>query len=241
MNYWWQKHNHKDAWRYLIEDVKPDIALLQEVVVPEEYENQTVFLPSHTSRESSGIQWGTAIYINPQIVVNFDKKKADRTAEFLPENDFKGKTVVVEIHMKNGGRLFVISLHTDTDNNRAKYGTPEDTTVKNLRSILYDQDLLRKIESNYIFGGDFNIDKDMYSKCYDATFNDFEKNEMHECLTPAIQTYFNFNMSPKNHFQDDHLFVHNSMATKVKDCFAWNYGKVKHYSDHTIVEMEFNS
>ncbi|WP_255811484.1 hypothetical protein [Treponema denticola] len=43
MNYWQQKDNHDLAWDYLVNTINPDIALLQETVVPELYKEQTVF------------------------------------------------------------------------------------------------------------------------------------------------------------------------------------------------------
>jgi len=56
LGYWLHASQHDKAWDYLLNDLKPDLALLQEVKPPE-------WLPSHKIVfEKIARGWGTAIY-----------------------------------------------------------------------------------------------------------------------------------------------------------------------------------
>ena len=240
MGFWEFAEWHTAAWDYLIHYVQPDIALLQETAVPERYVPNTVFRPRRCpSREE---KWGTAIYVNPESFSLSNVQLVDETDKFLtasPENSedcFNGKTVITSVLLKDVCLFNAVSIHTNT--NTAKYGSNDDITVRHLDYLFKTNKLHTKLGSYFIIGGDFNADQTMYENAYSKYFSYLEGEGLHECLKPVTQTFFGWNMSKENHFQDDHVFIPKIMAKQIKKCFAWNYGKIKHLSDHTIVELE---
>jgi hypothetical protein len=48
MGYWGHSRSHDDAWRWLLNELRPDIALLQECVVPDWAFGTGTVLPSST-------------------------------------------------------------------------------------------------------------------------------------------------------------------------------------------------
>jgi len=119
MNYWQQKDNHDLAWDYLVNTINPDIALLQETVVPELYKEQTVFLESHTCRVQDPIKWGTCVYINKDLL---QKSSFKNVTELYVDNVYvdnesiNGKQVFAEL-MFNNNIFTICSLHTNTSPN----------------------------------------------------------------------------------------------------------------------------
>ena len=93
---------------------------------------------------------------------------------------------------------------------------------------------------NVIIAGDFNADKEMADGTFIKTFNRI-KNYYYECCPKKhTQTFFGVRMAERNHYQDDHIFVSNNLSEIVGETFTWNYGKVKNFSDHTILETSLN-
>jgi len=247
MDSWKRKETYEDAWWYMTEKVCPDIALLQETIVPEKFIDQTFFHKSYTSHSYPDLEWGTAVYFNKNTFSDIEKVAEDFTQELLHENiksdslNFTGKTVIAKLNLLDTTSLYIVSIHTDTSNDRSVFGTGEDKTIMNLDYLFKTNNLLQQLKergNRYVIGGDFNADKEMYDNCYERLFESFKNDGMYECLTPPIQTFYGWNMSKENHFQDDHLFIPKAMVKPSMKCFAWNYGKIKHLSDHTIVEME---
>jgi exonuclease III len=247
MDSWKRAETYEDAWRYMVDKVCPDIALLQETIVPDVFKDRTVFHQSYTSRAYPEVPWGTAVYVNKDTFPDFTVESADLTKELLKVNsgldsdDFTGKTAIAKLNLPDESALYIVSIHTDTSSEKKDYGTGKDRTIMNLEYLFNANRLLEQLEergNRYVIGGDFNADKEMYSGCYKKLFESFTESGMHECLTPPIQTFYGWYMGKDNHFQDDHLFIPKAMVEPNMKCFAWNYGKIKHLSDHTIVEME---
>jgi len=228
MNYWQQKSTNESAWNYLVSTVNPDIALLQETVVPEKYQHQTVFIESKTCRTTDSIKWGTCVFVNETILLNGSFK--DVTEKYIKEEDSIGKQVFIEVNLNGREQFTICSLHTNT--------SPDGIySIKN-----HIQKITENLESNnsykrFIFGGDFNADIEMDNGFFIEVFNRIKIN-YHECIPKHTQTYFGANMSERNHYQDDHLFVSKDLSNSINETFSWNYGKLKQYSDHTILETE---
>jgi hypothetical protein len=58
MGYWQYRNEHDEAWEYLIQEIKPDIALLQEAVPPDDLEESGKVLWKPIKRRG----WGSGIY-----------------------------------------------------------------------------------------------------------------------------------------------------------------------------------
>jgi exonuclease III len=223
------------AWDYLLNEMQPDIALLQETILPERYKQNTIFLESYTDLRTP--RWGTAIYINPLTIPFFDSKVAEeKTKDILGDLYELGKTVAAEIRLTDTQSYIFASLHIDT----GRYGKiPVQTDwpeVDHLMAIFQNSNLGR-LNGNFIIGGDLNADPIAYPE-HKPIFDWLQGNSFHECLIGHPNTYFGYKR--KATIQDDHLFVHSSMANKVVYCKVVDYEKAKSFSDHTVIEMEID-
>lgn len=238
----YQKDQSK-SWEFLINAVDADIALLQEVVfesVPEKFENNILCAQSHTSKEynkthpnNNNISWGTAIYLKP----NFCDKVICKTNEMFPSEIETGKAVAASISI-NGKEFIFASIHTDTrkltnEKYDLKFG------LEHLKRIFQTTDILNM--KNLVIGGDFNADKIMFDNYFDKNFFGpiLKNSNLTECEPKDKITFFR----AKAH--DDHIYISKDLQNMLKqqddryNAFTWNYGKIKSYSDHTIVEINF--
>ncbi|HRU01719.1 MAG TPA: hypothetical protein P5239_08460 [Victivallales bacterium] len=230
MNYWQQVNTNELAWDYLVNAVSPDIALLQETVVPELYKNQTVFKESNTCRITDPIKWGTCVYISKDILK--ENSFIDVTEKYVDVENRNGKQVFAELKLKNENIFTICSLHTNT--------SPDGIyTIRNHIDQIFNDKIMNANIDKFIIGGDFNADIEMDNGFFLETFNKI-KVFYHECMPKHTQTYFGENMAARNHYQDDHIFISKDLSNNIGETFSWNYGKVKHYSDHTILEVELN-
>jgi len=223
--------NHLSAWEFMVERVQPDIALLQEVNPVRKYSDNLIYQKSHTSEDEQIFQWGTGIYISQKIKDTY--KIIDLTEEFFPHNSkYDGKSVLIKMTTSDKKDLFILSLHTDTTDysNESK-----DITIDHLNYIFRDE-IIQKIGTNYIVGGDFNIDEKMYNGKYDGIFKNLYDKGFISVVDKPMQTFYGDKCGNQSYFMDDYIFINNSMINYNKKSFIWNYGLVKSYSDHTIVE-----
>jgi len=230
MNYWQQPNTNNSAWKYIVEYINPDIALLQETVVPEEYKENVVFLPSCTARKNDPIKWGTCVYVGKNILQNGNIKNI--TNEYMDNDSYSGKQVFAEINITPEDKVIVCSLHTNT--------SPDGIySIKSHIENIFNSKVLNKDLKNIIIGGDFNADSEMVNKYFKKTFDNIRE-VFHECEPEFTQTFFGANMNKENHYQDDHVFLSKDMSSCVEKVFTWNYGIIKNYSDHTILELEIS-
>lgn len=229
MNYWQQKDTNNLAWDYLVNTINPDIALLQETVVPELYRKQTIFIESNTCKANEAIKWGTCVYISKDILQRSSFK--DITEQYVDIKNRNGKQVFAELTLNNN-TFTICSLHTNT--------SPDGIySIREHIKQIFNNKILNDSMSKLIIGGDFNADIEMDNGFFLESFNTI-KVHYYECIPKYTQTFFGNNMSERNHYQDDHIFVSKDLSNNISETFSWNYGKVKQYSDHTILEVTLN-
>lgn len=61
MGYWGHASAHEAAWRWLLDELSPDIALLQECVVPSWVQSRATVLFDEAYPKSRNQRWGTAL------------------------------------------------------------------------------------------------------------------------------------------------------------------------------------
>jgi exonuclease III len=130
----WNMRRRRVAWNYLLQTLRPDIALVQEAVLPAE----PIDGPSLIVRYIGGTRkWGSGIW---------SKDFALREREF--RNGYPGCVVVAEVMCPDQRPLTVISL----------YGLMENRySITTLHRMLSDlTPLLDKKKKRLILGGDFN-------------------------------------------------------------------------------------
>jgi endonuclease/exonuclease/phosphatase family metal-dependent hydrolase len=227
--------NHLKAWDFLVDQVKPDIAFLQEANPVSKHQKNFFFKKSHTSNNGELVQWGTGIYISDKIKKQYEI--VDNTDYIFPEKGkFDGKTICLTLKKHSEKDLCLVSLHTDT---KDYDGESPDITVDHLKYI-FNSNLLKWMDSRFIIGGDFNIDSIMEDGKYKNIFDEFAQKDIISAFERHEQTFFGNNQDKKSRIQDDHIFVHPSMKKLISDSFVWNYGLVKKYSDHTIIESSYD-
>lgn len=229
----------RQAWDFLKNDLKTEIALLQEVLLKSidkvELGVNIFWTESHTSMkysENDNLRWGTAIFVNK----NYCDFTKDITLEVLSDEDSKhtGKIKIVQINFSNAQILFC-SLHIDTDRNGGEQ-------LKNF----FNKKFISK--KNLVIGGDLNCDKYYINGTSDDKifFNEIIKgSNLIECEPLYKQTFFRGNCNDVEAIQDDHIFISKELYEFVKTQHIdevkqykgknFNYGKIKSLSDHSIL------
>jgi hypothetical protein len=225
MNHYGRWGDPSAAWNYLRNIVKPDVALLQEAI-----------LPSYTDERTP--RWGTAIYANPDTVHGFSPVAAAAiTKEYLADLTDLGKTVIADITFASGHTYTLVSIHIDTARNGRLPIVTDWPEVDHLNA-LFDAGKLGKLKSNFIIGGDFNADSFAYPVEHKPVFDRLESLGYHECSKEHENTYFGYKR--KSIIQDDHFFIHRAMTKSNLDCTVRDYEEVARFSDHAIIELEID-
>ncbi len=218
LGYWKHKSYHDQAWGYLTDEIKPDIALLQEVRPPVSFHgNQLLYSAIGSTRN-----WGLAIYTQGLSVRE------------IPIEDFKGWVVVCEVLLPDSSKIIVVSIHAQIVKG---YVFPNLTNLfAVLTPILQDK--------QFIVGGDLNscrlIDKVQRTKYHTEFFDRIESSGFFNCHrkfhADEQQTFWGGNT--KHPYQDDHLFVSECLAERVISCDVLDNEQLRTLSDHSPVSME---
>lgn len=216
LGYWQHRQMHEKAWDYLKEQLKPDLALLQEVKQIKKGNENLLFKKIHQN-------WGTAIYARnmPLKEITVESKHNDRLIAALVEHKQGKKIAAVSVHAPIiGGRVFP---HLEE-------------IFQGIETIV--------CEKTFIVGGDLNtarLAEKVWPKHGHGIF--FEKLERsiffdchHKFHDREEQTFFR--KGSKYEFQDDHLFVSRDLADCVKSCHALNNEITRSVSDHIPIVAE---
>lgn len=223
--------HYEKAWAYLRDEIKPDVALLQETMIPADLQSATIFLPSYTDHRAP--HWGTALYVNTATIPGFIKETADVTKEYLKDLTDLGKTIIANIQLPDGETYTFVSLHTDT----ARYGKiPEVTDFPEVDHLnhIFKNGPLGQLKNRFIIGGDFNADDKKWKEHIDI-FNWLRENHFHECLDRHINTFHS--NCVKDDIQDDHIFIPESMQGLIESCSVIDDEKTQALSDHALVVL----
>ncbi len=94
MGYWLHRERHPEAWTYLREILRPDLALLQETMRPRVQDGEAIHF--HDFHQG----WGTAIYSK---TFNLDPIKY--------EGRYPGRVVMAIATIPSAATLFLASIH----------------------------------------------------------------------------------------------------------------------------------
>jgi endonuclease/exonuclease/phosphatase family metal-dependent hydrolase len=237
MNYCMKRSLYIDAWRYLIKEIKPDIALLQECGRIEQ--NAPNFFEMIGERG-----WGTGLYITPDIG-NAEEIKIEPLSH-------PGTIVGAYVHLKNGKNLSVFSLYgllETTKESKNKYAT---TTIHRILSdmtyLFMGEGIYKGMNENVIIGGDLNISiqcdkkwggKERYSCAHKICFDRIEDFGLVSCYAGKkdfVRT-LRHNRSNEN-WQNDYIYRSRNITTKSVEVIE--NSEVSHFSDHNIVVLEID-
>lgn len=220
MGYWQYRSFHNEAWNYLKDEIKPDIALLQESNPPLSFENNYFLYTAIGGTRN----WGSAIYTR------------DLPVREVPIDDYKGWVVACDVLLPSNLEIVVVSIHAQI---------VKGYVFPNLSNIFA---ALSPVLQNrqFIVGGDFNscrlIDKVQGTKYHTEFFESIESNGFFNChrkfYDDEQQTFWG--KKTKYPYQDDHLFVSEGLADQIISYDVLDYESIKTLSDHTPVLMEIS-
>jgi hypothetical protein len=120
MAYWSKKASHNSAWSFLLNVIKPDVALVQEVCLPtdETIKNKTVFKEIGGTRD-----WGSGVYsIYQSKAISFD-------------NSYPGSLIGAKINLPSGKELGIFSLYGKLE---TKYGDKTAFATTTVHKMISD-------------------------------------------------------------------------------------------------------
>ncbi len=219
LGYWQHSSQHDKAWDYLCNDIKPDIALLQEVKLPP-------WLPRHTIVfEEITRGWGTAIYapslpLSRRHLSSYPRRVA--LASTMLDGDFP---------------LFIASIHAPIINGRV---------FPHLNNIFTELES-REYTFRAVVGGDLNsarLAEQVWPGNGHGPF--FERIDSGDpwvdCCrrfnTVELQTFFRDNSV--HPFQDDHIFVSRDLSDRIKSCNVIDNCLTRRVSDHIPLIAELD-
>lgn len=216
MGFWLFQRHHEMAWDYLRSDLKPAIALLQEV-------NPTQLLPDeHLVFKEIHNGWGTAVYAR-----GIDLRE-------MQFSQYPGRIAGAIAKIDGIGDLYVASIHAPIIKSRV---FPHLDHIMNEVEELF-------AGRTAVVGGDLNTarlaEKVWPGHAHGPFFDRMEAGPFVDCCRrfhqSEIQTFFHPNSA--HPFQDDHLFASPDLAEKLTSCDAVLTDITKKVSDHIPLAME---
>lgn len=219
LGFWQHKFNHEKAWTYLKDQIKPDLALLQEVSPIELRDNEyMLFKKVHQN-------WGTALYTRniPLEELTLATKYPDRVAAALLRISAEREVAAVSIHAPIiNGCVFPYLSEIFAEIEKTISGK---TFI--VGGDLNTARLAEKVWPRHGHGPFFEkLSRSVFFDCHHK-FHDNEE-----------QTFFR--EGSKYPFQDDHLFVSRDLSGFVKSCYVLNNEVIRSFSDHIPVVAEIN-
>ncbi|MGA2093345.1 MAG: endonuclease/exonuclease/phosphatase family protein [Sedimentisphaerales bacterium] len=218
LGYWQYKSFHDEAWNYLCNEIKPDIAFLQEVKPPS-------WIPHHALLfEKTKQGWGTALFA-PSLA--------------LQKKDFSlspGRVAAASIVLDKNLPLFIASIHAPT--------TPR--VFPRLAKIFAELEL-HLARGSVIVGGDLNTarlaEKVWPGNGHGPFFEQIDKGDRWvDCCRmfhpTEIQTFFRANCI--HPFQDDHIFASCDLKNRVKAANIIDNELTRRVSDHIPLVVEID-
>lgn len=219
----YRKH-HDEAWRYLIEVLRPDVALVQEAVLSKIHGAQNF---SATMCDlPPQIDAGTAVLVRRELITSTSSKITVSETTYVA-------TVKLDT---SDGPLNIASVHVYPDERQQLVDLAK--LVELLSTNFADEPVL--------VGGDFNaarhFDKVYGRKIYQPFFDAMAAAGFHDVHwgihEREVQSFWG--RQAKEPYQDDHFFVSKSWAPGVLSCEIKDNEIVRRVSDHGPVVLELN-
>lgn len=212
--------SHDEAWRYLVDELRPDLALVQETLL-----TPSVHLGSRGRLSARGAwsrtkDWGSAVYA-PTLPI-----------EDVTTIDTEGVHACSTTITTAEGPLVAVSLHVSTvDDQSARLAAVAD----GLATVASAQRM--------IIAGDFNaarrFDEVYPGMNYGKFFERMREVGFFECHWRLhgreVQTFWG--KQTIEAYQDDHFFVNEDLGAKVTSCSAIDNAVVRRLSDHAPLEL----
>ena len=258
MGYWGHSAKLDEAWHWLLDELKPDIALLQECVVPDWVNTQYSVLFERALQE-----WGTAVVTRGLAATRHPLESVEKWFSDLgPEASrrcaaarLKGWCVPASVTLPDGTSALVMSLHNPAypiDHTLLAGVDVTDIKLKLQRRHVWLQDVvfyfLKKdqVGRPLIVGGDFNTSRlfDTPRPRGNAEFFDRIETQfvsLHRLFHDKDERTF-FGRRAGEH-QLDYLYADRSLACRATSCGVVPRSDVERYSDHVplVANLDINA
>jgi len=221
LGYWQYSSHHDKAWDYLCNDLKPDVALLQEVKPPG-------WLPVHRIVfEEITRGWGTAIY-----APSFPLSRQHIAS-------YPGRVALASILLEANFSALIASIHAPIIRGRV---------FPHLNRIFAELES-RKEASSFVVGGDLNsarlAERIWPGNGHGPFFERIDRGDPWiDCCRrfnfAEVQTFFRDTCA--HPWQDDHIFVSPDLSCCLRLCNAINNEMTRRVSDHIplIAELDLS-
>ncbi|MFW6197706.1 MAG: endonuclease/exonuclease/phosphatase family protein [Myxococcota bacterium] len=176
MAYWSKRSRHEQAWDWLLNELRPDIALCQECVPPDWVSRERTVLWERAYPPDSKQSWGTAV-VSSLPTTEARLPELDDWLEALPSY-VPGKEQLAGIHRADGwlqcaqielpriGPVLTGSLHNPSypiERGRLESVNVSDIKLKNNNDVWFIDVLFyflkRRLDRPLLVGGDFNTSR----------------------------------------------------------------------------------
>jgi len=237
------KHEIQESWAYLLNELNPDIALLQETVPPTDHSCSSYLIYGEAGDTYKGKRgWGSAV---------LTKNMTLRELSF--ENQYAGALVGGEVTLSNEVTLTVFSLYGLMEHGYST--TTVHRMLSDLTFILNGEGVYKGKNQRVIIGGDFNAslqcDEDWrkkhprrtyYRNAHRILFARLRDFNLHNCFSrfysSPVQTLRH--RSSEKPWQNDYIFVTGELQSHLTSCKVIDSAEVKNLSDHNPVIAEFD-
>jgi exonuclease III len=203
---------HIDALRYLLEELHPDIALIQEALF-----STSSFYAHHGSfhwSEDHTSDSGTAVFVRKGI--KSEREVIQSEGSFLAGANINTPE----------GSLNAVSIHVGPGDYKRNVHGVFNLLENNLNA------------QHFIAGGDLNAARhldDVYGGTwYHRLFNSLVKKGFYDCHWAVhgkeIQSFWG--LQTREAYQDDHMFIDVADASAVIECKVIDSPLVREFSDH---------
>lgn len=240
---------HGEAWRYLIEELQPDIALLQEVVIPDDVRTSHVCIFTPPTQPV----WGSAVIVLDRKAVQVDLPAASLL------HRFRSRLTVASVDV-DGASTLVASVHPSTRKvdsimlegvDRAAVATPSGELWE--ADILYAG--LRELTAaggRFIFGGDWmetwlwdrKHGTKNHGQFFDRAAADGWVESTSRCFGVSeidLRTWYGRRGGKSTPYQLDRIFLDRQLADCISNCDVISH-PAQHLklSDHAPLVLELS-
>lgn len=242
MNYVSKKNCHDKAWEYLIDELHPDIALVQESSPPTNYtlDDRSIW---HMIFEKGN--WSSGIYSKnyPLEEIDFD-------------NSYPGALVGAKAKLPNREEMAVFSLYGQLDRkygDRTGYATTSiHKMISDLTWVLMGSHSFKGLNKNLVIGGDFNISvqcdikqkkNGVYVNAHKLVFQRLEDFGLSSAFDWSGKDGFKQTLrhkTSKEPWQNDYIFLSKGAYGKMSNHEIIDNEKIRELSDHNPVLIELD-
>jgi endonuclease/exonuclease/phosphatase family metal-dependent hydrolase len=217
------RKTHQQAWTYLLDELRPDFALLQETlaVAQSMTRGRGEVLISADRNEDNG----AAIFIHTGLTATPITMRSHDS--FLAAADV----------VAPGGSLRVVSVHL-----YPRQGQEHQANLSTLFDLLAES----LGDRPFVVAGDINaarrFDEVYGGHRYATFFGSVAERGFHDCHfglhAKEVQTFWG--RQAKESYQLDHVFVAQSWASRVRACNVVDNATVRQVSDHAPVVLDLD-